>query len=75
MNDQKLLTAGIIGTLVAAICCFTPALVLLLGALGLSVFVPGLDLVFLPLLALSLVVLAVALIKRHRRLSGPAKSP
>jgi len=27
---------GIVGTVIAALCCFTPALVVLLGAVGLS---------------------------------------
>jgi mercuric ion transport protein len=36
MNDRTLLRTGIIGTLVAAVCCFTPLLVLVLGAVGLS---------------------------------------
>ena len=31
MKDRKLLRVGLIGTAIAAICCFTPALVLLLG--------------------------------------------
>ncbi len=29
MNEQKLLRLGIFGTVVAALCCFTPVLVLL----------------------------------------------
>ncbi len=36
MNDRKLLKTGIIGSVVAAVCCFTPLLVVLFGALGLS---------------------------------------
>ncbi len=39
MNDRKLLGTGIIGSVIAAICCFTPALVVLLGAMGLSALV------------------------------------
>jgi len=34
--ENKLLKIGIIGTIIAAICCFTPASVILLGAVGLS---------------------------------------
>ncbi len=36
MNDRKLLRTGIIGTVIAAICCFTPVLVLLFAVVGLS---------------------------------------
>ena len=34
MNDQSLLRTGIIGAAITAICCFTPALVIGLGAVG-----------------------------------------
>lgn len=50
MTNAKLLRIGILGTLVAALCCFTPALVLLLGALGLGALAGGLDLVLIPVL-------------------------
>ena len=36
MNDRKLLRTGVIGSAIAAICCFTPALVILFAAAGLS---------------------------------------
>ena len=36
MNDRKLLRTGVVGAVVAAVCCFTPLLVVLFGALGLS---------------------------------------
>jgi hypothetical protein len=48
---NKLLGAGIIGAVVTALCCFTPALVLLLGALGLGALTGYLDYVLLPALA------------------------
>lgn len=53
-KPSALLTAGIVGSLVAAVCCFTPLLALLLGALGLSALVGDLDHVLLPALALFL---------------------
>lgn len=52
MSDRKLLWTGGIGTAVAAICCFTPVLVLLLGAVGLSAWLAWLDYVLLPMLVL-----------------------
>ncbi len=36
MNDRTLLRTGVIGSVIAAVCCFTPALVLLFAAAGLS---------------------------------------
>ena len=36
MNDKKLLRRGIIGSAIAAICCFTPFLVIVFAALGIS---------------------------------------
>lgn len=53
-RDQKLLCTGVGGSTVAAICCFTPVLVLLFAALGLSWAVGYLDYVLLPALALFL---------------------
>ncbi len=36
INDKKLFGIGIVGAGIAALCCFTPLLVALLGAVGLS---------------------------------------
>ncbi len=36
MNDRTLLRTGVTGSVIAAVCCFTPALVLLFAAAGLS---------------------------------------
>ena len=36
MNDKKLLRRGIIGSVIAAICCFTPFLVVVFAALEIS---------------------------------------
>ena len=49
---DRLLAIGIVGTVVTAVCCFTPLLVVLLGAAGLGAAVGWLDLVLLPLLFL-----------------------
>ncbi len=50
MADRRLLGVGATGTVIAAICCFTPALVVLLGAIGLAAWSAGIDYVFLPAL-------------------------
>ena len=43
---------GVGGTVVAVICCFTPALVILLGVAGLSAWLVWIDYILLPALAL-----------------------
>ncbi len=50
MNDRKLLGVGIVGTVVAAVCCFTTVLVVLLAAVGLSAALGWLDYVLFPAL-------------------------
>ena len=50
-NQSRLLKVGLIGTVIAALCCFTPVLVILFGAVGLSAMLGWLDYVLLPALA------------------------
>lgn len=64
MNNKRLLSTGIIGTVIAALCCFTPILVLLLGILGMSALVGYLDYVLLPGLAFFLVLTLYALYRK-----------
>ena len=65
MKTGALLRIGVIGTVVTALCCFTPVLVILFGALGLAGAVAYLDAVLLPLLGLFIAITVVALIKRR----------
>ncbi len=71
MNDRTLLRTGIIGTVIAAICCFTPVLVILFGVVGLSAAVGYLDLVLFPALAIFLAITGYALWRRSRRGTDP----
>ncbi len=68
MNDKLLLRIGGIGTVVIAICCVTPVLVVALGAVGLSAWIGGLDTILFPLLAIFLLITIVAGVRlsRHR---------
>ena len=66
MKD-RLLTIGIVGTVVAAICCFTPALALLLSAVGLSAAIGYLDIILLPALAIFILMTGYALWQRQRQ--------
>lgn len=61
---DKLLKVGIIGSVIAAICCFTPALAILLGAVGLAAIVGWLDMVLLPALVVFLAITGYALYRR-----------
>jgi mercuric ion transport protein len=66
MEARKLLGLGVAGTVIAALCCFTPALVLLVGALGLSAAAGWLDYVLLPALAAFVGVTVFALVRLRR---------
>lgn len=65
MSNNRLLKIGIVGTIIAALCCFTPLLVILLGALGLSAMVGYLDVVLLPALGIFILITLYALWKRR----------
>jgi mercuric ion transport protein len=65
MTDKGLLRVGIIGTVVAALCCFTPVLVVLLGAVGLSAAIVWLDYILFPALVLFLGLTVFALWQRR----------
>ena len=61
-----MLRTAIAGTIVTALCCFTPLLAVLLGALGLSAAVGWLDIVLLPLLAAFILWTGVLLWRRRK---------
>ena len=65
MNHSRLLKTGIIGSIIVALCCVTPILVVLFGVVGLSTAVGYLDFVLLPTLAAFLAITGYALWKRH----------
>jgi len=66
MKDATLIRTGIIGAVLAALCCFTPVLVVLLGAVGLSALTGHLDVVLMPALVF-FVGLTVYALYRHKR--------
>ena len=63
MENKKLLKSCACGTCVMAICCFTPALVILLGAVGLSSWLGWLDIVLLPSLGIFTVLTVIAAVR------------
>jgi purine-cytosine permease-like protein len=67
MKDPKtLLRVSIFGTVLVALCCFTPVLVILLGVVGLSALTGYLDYVLLPALAI-FIGLTIYAIQRKRQ--------
>jgi hypothetical protein len=65
-DPNTLLKVGVAGTAIAALCCFTPVLVVLLGAVGLAAAVGYLDYVLLPALAIFAALTAYAIWRRRR---------
>ncbi|TSK09165.1 MAG: mercury resistance system transport protein MerF [Geobacter sp.] len=63
---KKTFIAAGVGTAVVAVCCFTPVLVLLLGIVGLSAFMPYLDYVLFPALVILMILGAVSYRKWKR---------
>jgi mercuric ion transport protein len=58
---RKCVKVGALGSLLAALCCFTPLLVLLLGFAGLGALVAYLDYFLLPALGVFLVTVFLGL--------------
>lgn len=67
MQDRALLKAGLTGSIVTAICCFTPTLAWLLAVSGLSAWLGWLDYVLFPLLIFFLGLTAYAVLRARRR--------
>ncbi len=71
-KNSKMLKGGIIGSVIAALCCFTPLLVIAFTGVGLAGLIGGLDYVLFPLLFGSLGVVALAL---YMQAGNPGPSP
>ena len=67
MDNNRLLGTGITGTALAAVCCFTPVLVVLLGAVGMSAWLGWLDYVLFPALAIFLGLTGYAVYRLKRK--------
>lgn len=67
-SDSLLQRMGVIGTVIVALCCFTPVLVVLLGVVGLSALTGWLDVVLLPALAVFVALTVYAVWRRRRRM-------
>ena len=65
MNDRALIRTGAAGAILAAICCATPILAVLLPLVGLGAWLARGDLVLFPLLAASLGLIAWGFYRRR----------
>lgn len=65
MSSNKLICTGAAGSVIVAICCFTPVLVVTLAAVGLSAWVGWLDYVLFPALAFFLGITAWGIWRRR----------
>ena len=72
MSPNKLICTGSAGSVIVAICCFTPALVLLLGAIGLSAWLAWADYLLLPALAAFMAIAALGFYRVRRSGRGVA---
>jgi len=66
MKKSTLLKTGIIGSVIAALCCLTPVLVILFGAVGLAAWIGHLDAVLMPALIFFLALTAYAFFKKDK---------
>ncbi len=67
MRDRTLVTTGIVGAVVAAVCCATPLLAIVLGAVGLTAWLAKADYVLIPALILFVALIAFGLYRTRLR--------
>ena len=65
MPGRGFIAAGALGAILAAICCATPLLAVVLGALGLSAWLAGADYIVLGVLLAGIAPIGLGLYRRH----------
>jgi mercuric ion transport protein len=65
-QNAKLIGTGVTGAVVSMLCCVTPVLVVVLGALGLTAWVAKLDYVLIPVFVASIGLVIFAVVRRKR---------
>jgi mercuric ion transport protein len=66
VKASKCFKAGIWGSIIAAVCCATPVLVIGLSLIGLAAFTPYLDYVLFPMLGLFLILAVYGWVKSKK---------
>jgi mercuric ion transport protein len=67
MHDRTLITTGAVGALVAAICCATPLLAIVLGAVGLTAWMANADGVLVAAFMLGIALIGLGFCRRYLR--------
>jgi mercuric ion transport protein len=70
VKKPSLLTTGVVGAVIVALCCFTPVLVVLLAAVGLSAWLGYIDYVLFPALAMFIGLVVYAVYRRDKTASS-----
>ena len=65
MNDRSLIATGGIAAVLAAICCATPILTMLLGGIGLTAWIAKANYVVMPVLLLGSALVGFGLYRRQ----------
>ena len=65
MNDRSLMATGGVAAVLAAICCATPILAVMLGGIGLTAWIAKADYVVLPVFVLGVALVAFGLYRWH----------
>ena len=65
MTDRSLITTGAIGAILAAICCATPLLAVVVGGIGLTAWLAKADYIVMPVLFLGVVLVGFGLYRRY----------
>ncbi len=60
---KKTFITTLVGTVVVAVCCFTPILVSALSVIGLGILVPYLDFILFPALGLLIIITIVSYVQ------------
>ena len=71
MTDRSLITTGAIGAALAAICCATPLLAVVLGGIGLSAWLAKADYIVMPVLLVGVALVGLGLYRRHVATTRP----
>jgi mercuric ion transport protein len=67
VRDRTVITTGAVGAVVAAVCCATPLLAIMFGAVGLTAWLTKADYVLIPALIVCLGLTGLGLYRRLLR--------
>ena len=65
MSDKALITTGVIGGALAMICCATPVLLVVFGAVGLTGWLANADYVLIPIFFVCIGLIGLGLYRRR----------